>query len=262
MRGDDGCATAPIKVLSVTSIVKVGFAVRVTCGVMGTRIFEVAGALPRGRHQLTRDEVAASQRLRIMGALAELMTEVGYTGATIGDVAGRAGVSRSAFYAHFADKEACLFAAYERFADTLLLRMAAQVDDDSGWYDLVAAITTEYLQALEDDLPVARAFLLEMDAAGDAARAKQRASYRQFAEFLKDRHDAFRASDPTLGPLPFTTFHGLVLGSRALVCDLLSRDPDARPTQLAPDVMRWITATIEGAAAAEAQHDRTHHGDT
>lgn len=221
---------------------------------MGARIFEVDGALPRGRHQLSRDEVAASQRLRIMGALAELMAEVGYAGATIGDVAARAGVSRSAFYAHFEDKQACLFAAYESFAETLLLRMAAQVDDESGWYVLVAAITTEYLQALEDDLSVARAFLLEMDAAGAAARATQRATYRQFAEFLKDRHDAFRQADPTLGPLPFSTFHGLVLGSRALVCDLLSREPDARPTVLAPDIMLWITATIEGAAAARAQH--------
>ena len=115
---------------------------------MGARIFEVDGALPRGRHQLSRDEVAASQRLRIMGALAELMAEVGYVATTIGDVAARAAVSRSAFYASFADKEACLFAAYESFADTLLVRMAAQVDDESGWYDLVAAITTEYLQAL------------------------------------------------------------------------------------------------------------------
>ena len=217
---------------------------------MGVSIFGTTGALPRGRHQLSPEQVAASQRLRVMGALVELMAEAGYASATIGDIANRASVSRSAFYKHFADKQACLFAAYETFANVLLSRMASRIEPDAGWYDLVGAIATEYLQALQDDPVAARAFLLEMDAAGDEAREKQHATFEQFASFLKDRHDDFRAADPTLGPLPSSTLLGLVLATRALACERLREGDTATLTDLAPEILYWITATIEGAAAA------------
>lgn len=223
---------------------------------MPVSIFETTGTLPRGRHQLSSDEVAASQRLRIMGALVDLMAESGYANATIGDVASRASVSRSAFYKHFADKQACLFAAYDTFANALLTRMASRIEADAGWYDLVSAIATEYLEALQDDPISARAFLLEMDAAGDDARAKQHATFEQFAAFLKDRHDDFRATDAALGPLPASTFLGLVLATRALACERLRAGDAASLTALAPEILYWITATIEGAAAA-----REHFGD-
>jgi AcrR family transcriptional regulator len=220
---------------------------------MSTSIFETSGTLPRGRHRLSREEVADSQRMRIMGALVELMAESGYAGATIGDVAARASVSRSAFYKYFADKEACLFAAYDTFAETLLVRMASRLTDDSGWYDMVGAISTEYLQTLEDDPVSARAFLVEMDAAGDEARAKQRTTFDQFAEFLKDRHDQFRRDDTSLGPLPESTFLGLVLATRALAGERLLRESAPLLTDLAPEILYWITATIEGAAAARTR---------
>ena len=75
--------------------------------------------LPRGPHRLARSEVAASQRGRLMTAMAELMADGGYGAVTIGELARRAGVSRSAFYENFADKETCLLAAYDRFAGEL-----------------------------------------------------------------------------------------------------------------------------------------------
>ena len=220
---------------------------------MSSRLFETTGALPRGRHKLSRDEVVASQRLRMMGALVELMSESGYANATIGEVAARATVSRSAFYQSFADKQACLFAAYELFARSLLDRMAAAIDDGSGWYAMVGAITHEYLRALEEDPVTSRAFLVEMDAAGAEARALQRATFAQFAAFLQSRHDVFRTADPTLGPLPASTFLGIVLGTRALVCDRLALDRRPQLTDLADEVFYWITATIEGAAAAQTR---------
>jgi AcrR family transcriptional regulator len=216
-------------------------------------IFDSTTTLPRGRHKLSADEVASSQRTRIMGALVDLTAEVGYRNVTVGEIASRARVSRSAFYAAFADTEACLIAAYDVFAETLLVRMAARVDDDADWYALVAAVATEYLTVLTEDPSAARTFLVEMDAAGADARAKQRATHEQFAAFLQARHEEFRAAEPTLGPLAPTIFLGLTLGVRALVCDQLAREAAPTLTDLAPHVLYWITSTIEGAAAAHAR---------
>src|SRR5581483_8986086 len=89
--------------------------------------------LPRGPHQLSREEVAASQRLRLERAITELLAERGYAAITIGELAARAGVSRGAFYEHFSGKENCLLSAYDRWAANLLESMAGGVTEETTW---------------------------------------------------------------------------------------------------------------------------------
>ena len=70
--------------------------------------------LPRGPHTLTREEVAANQQARMMSAMIELVGEQGYGPTTVAQVTARAGVSRKAFYEHFANKEECIIALFDR----------------------------------------------------------------------------------------------------------------------------------------------------
>src|SRR5947207_10643268 len=70
--------------------------------------------LPRGRHGLSREEVAASQRLRLVRAMAEVMAEKGYARTSVADVLGRARVSRETFYELFGSKEECFMSAFEQ----------------------------------------------------------------------------------------------------------------------------------------------------
>ena len=72
-----------------------------------------ATRLPSGRHGLTREAVVASQRSRLIDAMAQVVAERGYPATTVADVVERAGVSRRTFYEQFADKEACFLAAYD-----------------------------------------------------------------------------------------------------------------------------------------------------
>src|SRR5215218_10272373 len=55
---------------------------------------EAPRTLPRGPHQLAREVVAASQRGRMIEAMAEAVAEKGYPATTVADVVSRAGVSR------------------------------------------------------------------------------------------------------------------------------------------------------------------------
>jgi AcrR family transcriptional regulator len=80
----------------------------------------VPRVLPRGRHKLDREVVAASQRQRLLEAMAELVAEHGYVAVTIGDIATRAGTAKRTFYDHFADKEQCFLAALDGITDTLV----------------------------------------------------------------------------------------------------------------------------------------------
>ena len=104
-----------------------------------------SAALPRGPHGLSRAEVAGSQRARLLEAFTELLAERGYAGVTIGELAARAGVSRGAFYELFADKEACLLAAYDAWAAELVAEMTRDVADDTPWEGFIEAALGGYL---------------------------------------------------------------------------------------------------------------------
>ena len=83
--------------------------------------------LPRGRHRLTREEVTASQRGRMLEAMAEAVAEKGYTHMAVADVVSGAGVSRETFYQHFADKEDCFLAAFDLVVDAVRQTMVEAV---------------------------------------------------------------------------------------------------------------------------------------
>jgi AcrR family transcriptional regulator len=219
----------------------------------GSRIFGVPVALPRGPHRLSREEVAAAQRARLLAAVAGLVAEKGYAAATITEIARRAGVSPNVFYEHFADKEECFLAAYDVFARALLERIAEEIAPTVDWHDFISAAAGSYLRALEAEREAARAFLLEMDGAGPGARTRRRAAFAAFAAVFRERHEQIRARDPSLGALPDSVFLGLVHGMRALVCDALDEAPGRPLTELTPTLLYWVTATIQGAADANAE---------
>src|SRR3954452_23052879 len=85
--------------------------------------------LPRGPHSLTRDEVLASQRGRMIEAMAETVAAKGYAATTVADVVARAGVSRKTFYEHFRDREDCFLAAYDAAVDAVIGAVAERVAD-------------------------------------------------------------------------------------------------------------------------------------
>jgi AcrR family transcriptional regulator len=72
----------------------------------------------------------ASRRGEILDAAKRLFTEEGFAHATMRRIAAEVGVSPTALYLHFADKEAILKAIAEDFFSELLLRLHATESDD------------------------------------------------------------------------------------------------------------------------------------
>lgn len=71
--------------------------------------------------------MASNQRARLYGAIAHSVACRGYEATSVADVIKLAGVSRTTFYQHFANKQECFWAAY----DTMAYRMARNVN--CGW---------------------------------------------------------------------------------------------------------------------------------
>ncbi len=140
-----------------------------------------AERLPHGRHGLTREEVEDSQRSRMLRAMAEAVAENGYASTPVSEVLKRARVSRETFYEHFANKEECFLASYDAAAALVLAAMGGGATP-SGGAALLDHVLERYLGTLAAEPAVARTFLIEVYAAGDAALARRVEVQRRFVD--------------------------------------------------------------------------------
>ena len=83
------------------------------------------GKFPSGIRKLPSDLISAVQRERLIAAMLQAASELGYGEATVQHVIERAGVSRPTFYEHFTNKEDCFLAAFDATAARLRDRVAA-----------------------------------------------------------------------------------------------------------------------------------------
>jgi AcrR family transcriptional regulator len=135
------------------------------------RAFGEAG-VPRGRHGLPPDAVAAQQRERLIRATVDLVGEQGYQRTSIDQIVRSAQVGYAAFYDLFGSKEDCLLAAFDQIAEETAALLAASATAADDWPRRIAA-SLACLQSLLVDQPErARLALVEIQAAGPRARAR------------------------------------------------------------------------------------------
>jgi len=220
--------------------------------------------LPRGPHSLTRDEVVASQRGRMIEAMAEAVAEKGYTSATVADVVARAGVSRKTFYEHFADREECFLAAYDAAVDVLLGAVAGRVaaggagegaaaDGNGGhdWREAVRGGVRAYLESLAVHPAFARTFLVEVRVAGPRALARRAEVHARFAQFLQEQARLARQDHPWLPELPDAAYAALVGGMDEVVSSWVAEGRVADLVDLEPDLSYFQLALLAGPQIAK-----------
>src|ERR1700712_1901639 len=108
---------------------------------------EKTSSLPRGRHGLSAEEVASHQRQRIVAAIGAVVAEDGYGALTVERVIADAGISRSTFYIHFANKQDAVLAAHELIFERYLATLLATCEAQAEWPMKVRAaidVTVEF----------------------------------------------------------------------------------------------------------------------
>ena len=231
-------------------------AVKPSSSGQSTSLFGSLEALPRGPHGLTPEEVAASQRSRLLAAVTALVADVGYPATTITSLCRTAAVSPNGFYAHFDSKEDCFLAAYDVFVAGITDAIASAAARVGPWESFVEEGLRAYLALLDTEPVASRAFVLHVEGAGDRPRAHLRRTLGALAELLRTRHEAMRQQDPSLGALPERAFLGFVWGIRAVVCQAMLEAPDTPLVSLVPDLARWLAATVAGASSTAATSRR------
>ncbi|MCW3034416.1 MAG: hypothetical protein QOK19_90 [Solirubrobacteraceae bacterium] len=125
--------------------------------------------IPAGRHTLDPEEVSARQRERLLRAMGLCVSGQGYVETTIADVVRVARTSRTVFYKHFADKEACFLETYGQMTRARIgasLEAAAAVE---GWREKLAAGIGAYFRWMADHPEVAVTTVVEVHRAGRRA---------------------------------------------------------------------------------------------
>ena len=141
--------------------------------------------LPRGRHRLTREQVLASQRRRILGAVTEAVAQKGFARVTVADVIRQAGVSRETFYEQFTDKEDCFLAALDAAAATLLAVLRGALERPAADpTERLEHLLDSYLTAVAAKPVLAKAYLIDAFGAGPAATRRRIELQQQFVELM------------------------------------------------------------------------------
>jgi AcrR family transcriptional regulator len=133
--------------------------------------------------------VARSQRERLLEAAVRVVAAKGYAAATIGDLTGEAGVSRTTFYELFDDKEACFLAAYDNAVEALVRRVVAAYESEERWPDRARAGLAALLEALAEEPALARLALVDIGSAGPVAQRRYRAAVQRLTPLFDEGRD-------------------------------------------------------------------------
>ena len=206
------------------------------------QIFE-AEALPRGRHNLSRDRVLASQRTRLLRSMAELVGSQGYGATTVPEVVAHARVSRNAFYELFNDKIDCFIAVCDELATELLDDMAS-VDTDEGWLPALREGMHRYLGAWQQRRSFTRAYFVELPAAGpQAVEQRDRQTHRFFRLFQRVAERA-REEHPSLPPLAPFAVTLAVLGVTEVIAHEVRAGRVDHLMELEPHMVRFVAMML------------------
>src|SRR3954463_59407 len=178
--------------------------------------------LPRGPHRLPAAKVRRVQRERVVRAALSTVADLGYGSTTVREIVRRAGVSLKAFYEHFDDKQDSVLSAIGESMDVLPRHLDAE--------DGLETVFRRPLEFFAAEPEVARAFHLELRAAGPEGRAPYFPVLGIFAKVLREWHQRERP-DTAAGVAP-ELYRAAAGGSEQLVTELI----DAGRTDELPEL--------------------------
>ena len=191
--------------------------------------------LTGGPHGIPKAVVQKIQRDRLMRAMAKTVAEFGYQETTVRRLLGRAGLSRRTYYELFEDKEDCFLAAYDEAIDHVLgLVVEAYREGDAPEQRIEHGLRA-FLQFCADEPDVARMCIVEVLAAGPAARARRAETMERLSGLMEGALNELRG-DEQLSKL---SARGLIGG----VHELIYTPIDRGETEHLPDLAEQIVTS-------------------
>jgi AcrR family transcriptional regulator len=212
--------------------------------------------LPSGRHGLSRTEVSENQRERLLSAVVQVARRTGYSGLTIREVIGAAGVSRKTFYELFEDKDDVFLAAYDHVVGRLADGVTAATATGRTWPEKVSRGLETFLERLASDPAVAHLCIVEVLVAGPPALTRRAAALEAFRTFLEPGYE----HAPEGVELPALAAETAIGGVYEVVYGYVLQNRTEELPRMHPDLLHIVLLPFLGlrGAAAEAERARAH----
>jgi len=194
-----------------------------------------------GKHGLTPEQVASSQRERVLAAMRELVATHGYRDVSVATVLRHAGVSRKTFYELYAGKEECFVAVYEGEMERLLTPVMRAFEGSEPWVDRLRTALGVLLGGLADDPSAARICFVEVLSAGPLA-LERRAHALAVLDPLFSPHDSADDRDADGAPTPRA--RSFTAGSVGSLAEVLHREIAAGRIDELPALRAQLTDTL------------------
>jgi AcrR family transcriptional regulator len=185
--------------------------------------------------RLPRDKVEQSQRQRLLAAMVAVVSEQGYDATRVADVVEMSGVSRTAFYRLFANKEDCFVAAVDEIVGFLTTAVIAAYGKDAPWDERLRATFEAFIGMVVDQPAAARLSLLDVYVAGPEAVKRSDQAATTFERLAQQA----LTDDPEYAALPLLIVRGIIGGIRKVVFSRLRRGEVEQLPELAPELWRW-----------------------
>jgi AcrR family transcriptional regulator len=182
-----------------------------------------------------REEADRNQRERIFGAMVATVDEKGYEAATVADLVQLSGVSRSAFYRHFEDKQACFLAAVEEIVEPTLRRLGGDESAPQGMERLQQAFES-LIRLIVSQPAAARMCIVEIYAAGPQGGAL----VDRMIDSWTDVAAALLEQVPERKGMPRELVRSIVGGIQKVIHKRLYRRQEEELLDLIPQLWEWI----------------------
>jgi AcrR family transcriptional regulator len=203
------------------------------------------GPLPSGHHGLSPEQVAASQRERLLAGIAHAVAANGYRATTITQIVKAASVSSRAFYELFESKEECFLAAFDAVVGHLEELVEEAVRREEDWPHQVIAALRVALRFFSEEPDLARLCLVEPVTATPVIAT-------HFRDVVVEKSSALspgRRERPENQELPDSTEDSLLGGLIALTSRSIVTGNVALE-DLLPDLIDFVLAPYLGNEAA------------
>ena len=201
-------------------------------------------------HGLPREHVSEIQRMRILGAMAEVASERGAGSVTVAHVVARAGVSRRTFYDLFADREECFLAAFQETIGRVGAQVIEAYEHESAWRERIRTGLWSLLVVLDEEPATARLCIVESLAAGPRVLERRAVALRALVRVVDEGRTVVPRKMTQPPPL---TAEGVVGAVLSVIHTRLS-DPSAKPLAgLLGELMSVIVLPYLGQAAAQKE---------
>jgi len=191
--------------------------------------------LPPGRQVMSPEQNALHQRARLQGAMVAAVAQNGYAGTTIKQLVSLAGVSRTTFYRHFADKEQCFLATYDMIATLSTERISRAYREVEGWRERLEAGFKYFAEIVVVERDASHLVLVDALGAGHRVlehRDRMISIYElMFRQSFNDAPEKATVSD--------TTIRAIVSGMRRVAYRRLLRGEPESIGEVIDDLLTW-----------------------